>query len=106
MKAYDFLKAKQLISENAENLSIASLGMYEDWAYTSETIWENGNYKSDFPNDEESLEKYEIAGINGSVWATPTLELIFKDGEKKMHACYKGESSGARPPFFKLGFVQ
>ena len=105
MKTYDFLKAKQLISENAENLVSASLGMHEDWAWTAETIWENGNYKSDFPTDEESLEKHEIAGINGSTWATPTIELIFKDGEEKMHACYKGKSSGTRSPFFKLGVL-
>ena len=105
MKTYDFLKAKQLISENAENLVSASLGMHEDWAWTAETIWENGEYKSDFPTDEVSLEKHEIAGINGSTWATPTIELIFKDGEERMHACYKGESSGTRSPFFQLGVL-
>lgn len=105
MRTYDFLKAKQLISENAENLVSASLGMHEDWAWTAETIWENGNYKSDFPTDEAALEKHEIAGINGSTWATPTIELIFKDGEERMHACYKGESSGTRSPFFQLGVL-
>ena len=105
MKTYDFSKAKQLISENAENLVSASLGMHEDWAWTAKTIWENGNYKSDFPTDEESLEKHEIAGINGSTWATPTIELIFKNGEKRMHACYKGESSGTRSSFFQLGIL-
>ena len=105
MKTYDFSKAKQLISENAENLVSASLGMHEDWAWTSETIWENGNYKSDFPTDEQLIEKHEIAGINGSTWATPTIELIFNDGEERMHACYKGESSGTRSPFFQLGVL-
>ena len=139
MKTYDFSKAKQLISENAENLVSASLGMHEDWAWTAETIWENGNYKRELPDnademneqfiearknglsmfladkDENGLSKFnpeydkltkhEIAGIYGSTWATPAIELIFKDGEKEMHACYKGESSGSRSPFFQLGVL-
>ena len=84
MRTYDFLKAKQLISENAENLVSASLGMHEDWCWTAETIWENGEYKSNFPTDEETLEKHKIAGINGSTWATPTMStsvtFFFKAG--------------------------
>ena len=139
MKTYDFSKAKQLISENAENLVSASLGMHEDWAWTAQIIWENGEFKHELPENADEMQekfiearkkglsmflsekdenglsefnpeydkftKHVIAGIYGSSWATPTLELIFNDGEKRMHACYKGESSGTRSPFFQLGVL-
>lgn len=81
MKNYNFNKAKQLIAENSENLESASLGMHEDWFWTAETIWENGNYKTEL-NDETT-----IGYIAGSSWGTPTLQLSFKDGTEKMIAC-------------------
>ena len=56
MKTYDFLKAKQLISENAENLVSASLGMHEDWAWTAETIWENGEFKHELPENADEMD--------------------------------------------------
>ena len=139
MRTYDFLKAKQLISENAENLVSASLGMHEDWAWTAETIWENGEYKRDIPDNAEELEntyrekrkagmsmflsekdenglsksnpefsectKHHIGGIYGSSWATPVIELVFKNGDEKMIPCYNGERSGEKPIGFELGCI-
>jgi len=84
MKNYNFNKAKQLIAENLENLESASLGMHEDWFWTAETVWENGEYKNEL-NDETT-----IGGIGGSSWATPTLQLLFKDGSEKMIECSVG----------------
>ena len=86
MKNYNFNKAKQLIAENLENLESASLGMHEDWFWTAETVWENGEYKNEL-NDETT-----ISGIGGSSWATPTLQLLFKDGSEKMIECSEGET--------------
>ena len=51
MKYYDYKKAKKLIEANRENLSSAALGMHEDWFWTAETIWENGEYKKELPDD-------------------------------------------------------
>ena len=85
MRMYDFKKAKKIIEKNKDNLIRAALGMHEDWFWTSKTVWENGKY-------EHKLEDgYEIAGIRGSVWATPVLNLIFKDGLNKMIECFTGE---------------
>ena len=129
MKTYDFSKAKQLIKENAENLVSASLGMHEDWGWTAQTIWENGEFKHELPENADEMEeqyikarkkglrmylsekdenglsksnpeydkftKHEIAGIYGSIWATPTIKLIFKNGEEIMYDCYKLENSRA-----------
>ena len=78
MKEYDFDKAKAIIEKNKENVKSASLGINEDWFWTAETIWENGEYKNN---------KTTIGGIGGSSWATPTLQLLFKDGSEKMIEC-------------------
>ena len=88
MKLYDFNKAKQLIEANRDNLSEASLGMHEDWFWTADTIFEDNEFVKEL-NDNT-----EIGGINGSRWATPTLQLKFKDDTDKMIPCYTGESCG------------
>lgn len=127
MKQYDFLKAKTLITENVENLQSASLGMHEDWSWTAEPIWEEGNYKKELPeNADEIYAEYRekrkagismlsdeannyssilIGGIYGSDWATPTLQLCFKDGTEKMIEVSKGESKGSKPAGFELGVL-
>lgn len=99
MKNYNFNKAKQLIAENLENLESASLGMHEDWFWTAETVWENGEYKNEL-NDETT-----IGGIGGSSWATPTLQLLFKDGSEKMIECSEGETDNDKPSFLQLGVL-
>lgn len=105
--------------------------MYEDWFWTAETIWENGEYIRELFDNSDELEnkfrearknglsrfskekeengllkynpeyndytKHQIGGIYGSYWATPTLELVFKDGERQMIPCYSGESEQINP---------
>ena len=84
MTYYDFEKAKQIIKSHKKNELIqVSLGMKEDWYWTADTIWEDGKYLIRL-ND-----KTYIGGINGSTWATPIIELRFKDGSLKMFDCYK-----------------
>jgi hypothetical protein len=46
---------------------------------------------------DEKYGKILIGGLYGSGWATPTLQLVFKDGKERMIPCYFGESSGERP---------
>ena len=104
MKHYDFNKAKELIAKNIADLESASLGMHEDWGWTSETIWKNGKYTPEFLQSIEDGDCH-IAGINGSSWATPTLELIFKNGDEKMIECHNNGESNARPDYFKLGVL-
>ena len=132
MKKYNFTKAKQLIDKHKDNLESASLGMHEDWFWTAETVWENGKYKRELPDNADKLqeeflearkngmrifnEKQEgeeiasvsqeykdksahcIAGIYESYWATPTLQLCFKDGTERMIPCHDGgETTGNSP---------
>lgn len=93
MRHYDYKKARDIIKENKDKLKEASLGMSEDWFWTAETIWENGKYIR------RLTKNTEISGIDGSRWATPTLELWYKDGSSEMIPCYTGEKSGMRPFF-------
>lgn len=126
MKYYDYKKAKSLIEANKNEITEASLGMHEDWWWTAETVWDNGEYKHALPDnavelqDEyinarkkglsffakekddnggmkpnpemDNFQKNMIAGLFGSSWATPTLELKFKDDSNKMIPCFTGES--------------
>lgn len=113
MKTYDFKKAISLIESNKDNLASAALGMHEDWSWTAETIWEDGTFNRQFPDNSKEIyaeyrqkrmggmsmlsdeaRKYDcilIGGLYGSDWATPTLQLVFKDGDDKMIPCYEGE---------------
>jgi len=72
MKMYDYNKAIKRIKEVKPRE--ASLGMLEDWCYTAEVIYEKGKFVFDLSK------KPMIAGIRGSIWATPTLEM---DGVKE-----------------------
>lgn len=99
MKNYDFQKAKQIIEENRENIAEASLGMREDWFWTAETVFEDGEFT------QELTDEQVIGGISGSSWATPAIGLVFKDGTEKMHPCFLGESDGEKPLFVQLGVL-
>lgn len=99
MKKYDFAKARDLIEAEKEILTEAILGMHEDWFWTGETVWENGEYAVNLAT------VAEIAGISGSSWATPVIKLIYNDGKERFLECYKGESSGTKPDFLELGVL-
>lgn len=97
MKTYDFVKVQRLIEEHASDLNEAFLGMHEDWAWTAETIWVDGDYTQDLSITTQ------IGGLGGSSWATPTLQLIFKNGTDKMIPCYTGESEKEKPSWQMYG---
>lgn len=86
MKKYDFEKVKSYIENHKNNIKSVYLGMYEDWSWTAETVFKEGKYTK------EINENTTIAGILGSTWATPVMQVEFKDGTKKIISCYKGES--------------
>lgn len=98
MKTYDFTKAKKIIAKEKENLRSAYLGMHEDWFWTAIDVWEDGKYKIQLKKD--TL----IVGINGSYWATPTLQLIYKDGKERMIEVSKGENYKKESPL-QLGVL-
>ena len=98
MKTYDFNKAKSLI-ENTPNVESASLGMHEDWFWTAETVYEDGKFTTELNDDTK------IGGINGSSWATPTLQICFKDGTEKMIEISAGQNDEEKPSWLQLGVL-
>ena len=82
MKHYDFEKAKKIIEEKASLIKSAALGMHEDWFWTANNVWEDGKYSIELNSETE------IAFIKGSTWATPTLQLIYLDGDDEMIPCF------------------
>lgn len=82
---YDYKKAKEIIESRKNDIEYASLGMREDWNWTAVVIWQDDKYQVDL----DTVEK--LAGINGSDWATPTIELVLKNGEEFMMPCYELE---------------
>ena len=91
MKKYDVEKIKNYIEKNRESIKSVYLGMHEDWFWTAEEVFKDGEYTI------ELNENTKIAGILGSTWATPVMQVEFKDGTEKIIACYTGESDGVSP---------
>lgn len=92
-KVYDFAKAKQIIEDHKKSLAEASLGIQEDWFWTAETVYEEGEFTQELDEIES------IAGIPGSSWGTPVIKLEFEDGSQDVFTCYTGESSQSDPGF-------
>lgn len=92
MAKYDCDKARTLIQEAADTgtLESAYLGMAEDWYWTSEKVHDGNNFT-------DAINNGEIAGISGSYWATPTLELTFNDGTVKTIDCFVVTEDSAEP---------
>ena len=116
MKFFDCKKAKEIIEKHKDNLKEANMGMHEDWWWTATPVWQDGEYLHILPENmeerynlaqedrrngmsmiseeyREKHERYEIAGIYGSSWATPTLELKFKDESTRMIEVSIGENT-------------
>ena len=98
MKTYDFNKAKRLI-ENTPNVESANLGMHEDWFWTAITVYEKGKFTTELNDDTK------IGGINGSKWATPTLQLCLSNGTEKMIEVSVGQNDEDKPSWLQLGVL-
>lgn len=86
-KNYDFKAAKSIIETHKEDIKSAEIGMEEDWFWTTEIVFEDGEYVIDL----DTVER--IAGINGSDWATPVLRLYFNTGEEKDFEVFKEDEA-------------
>jgi hypothetical protein len=93
MKYYDIKEIKENI-DNAVDIKAAVLGIKEDWAWTSEVIYEKGKYLIDL------VDELTIAGIPGSSWGTPTLEIIYKNDTMEMIEVSTGENCKTPPTVF------
>jgi len=81
---YDYNKAKKIIEDN-KNANQISLGMLEDLGWTTDVVW---NKEEGFLVDLDDP-NLEIAGIDGSNWATPVAIIERKWGKDIIIECYK-----------------
>lgn len=101
MKNYDYAKATEYINKHGDEIESVTLGMHEDWFWTAEAVWKNGEYTEDHRGGLN--DKTEIGGIKGSTWATPSMRIDYKDGTEKHIPCYVGESEKDSAPYNMLG---
>ena len=78
INGYDFAKAKSIIDENADDIVMATLYMAPDYEWTAETVWEDGAYTMDLLDPNAT-----VAGLRYSLWASPALDLRYRDGRSR-----------------------
>lgn len=82
---YDFKKAKNFIKKNKDKIKSATLGMHEDWFWTAQEVFKDGKFTVNL-----SKRNLKIAGLNESYWATPVMDVEWKDGTTETYACHDG----------------
>lgn len=96
MKYYSTEKVKEYIEQNKENILSVECGMQEDWSWTAVTVYYSFDNKEnsyvDFVGYSDEIDwdkKYlKLAGITGSYWATPVMNVNFADGSYKIVPCW------------------
>ena len=88
MKNYSTSIIKKYIEENKEKIKSVECGMEEDWSWTCGTVYADGKYNAKYDWEKETI---EIAGIEGSTWATPIMKVNFYDGNVDYIECYKDD---------------
>ena len=81
-KELDFETAREIIEKEKDKIDFVVGGLAEDWGYTSATIFKNGKY---IAKDKDNWETF----YGTSFWATPAIEIYYKDRTTKMIECYK-----------------
>ncbi|MDR0287232.1 MAG: hypothetical protein LBI03_05950 [Clostridiales bacterium] len=90
MKLYDTQIVKKVIKNEGKNIKSIYLGMKEDFAPTAAEVFRNG--KTLISLDEKTV---DVAGINGSIWATPVMEIEYTDGRKEVEPCFYDDGETA-----------
>lgn len=94
MKKYDTAFIKKYIEEHRDKIVSVCCGMKEDWFYTAETVFADGEFDSSYNWNSKSI---NVAGISGSTWATPIMEVSFKDGRTEIVDCFFCDGNVAPP---------
>ena len=96
MKYYSTKIINDFIQQNAEKIRCIYVGMDEDWEPTAVMIYKNGEVLK------KNCDKWRsdhlcIRGINGSVWATPTMKVDYKNGEVDRVPCFEDDGELVDP---------
>ena len=85
MKHYNTKFIREYIEQHKEQIVRADCFMREDYSWTCETVFEDGQLRKGFNWNDNYL---RVAGITGSTWATPTMEVEFIDGHTESVECW------------------
>lgn len=85
MKKYSTNAIKKYIEEHRRDIDYVDCGMREDWSWTAEIVFENDKFSENYDWDNDNI---SVAGISGSTWATPVMNVHFKDGNAEIVDCY------------------
>lgn len=92
MKYYNAKFIKDFIEKRKDDIKVVEVGMSEDWSWTAKTIF-NEKEGFSYPLDLRKDNKIEIAGINGSTWATPVMRVIYKDEHIEIVECWEDDGN-------------
>lgn len=94
MKKYDTAFIKEYIEGRKNEIESVSCGMKEDWSWTAETVFSNSEFEPGYDWGSKSI---NVAGISGSTWATPVMEVLFNDGRTEIVDCFFDDGNVAPP---------
>lgn len=92
MKDYNTAFIKQYIKEHKDEIESVDCGMREDWFWTACTVYEDGQFSDDYDWGSKSI---RVAGICGSVWATPVMSVHLKNGDDRIVECFLSDGNSA-----------
>lgn len=94
MRCYDTYSIIRYVSRYKSNLDRIDIGIREDWMNTNQRIYSNGKLLIDLPRRDKPL---IIRGIRGSMWGTPVMRAVFKDGKVDVVSAFKTVGSNMSP---------
>ena len=83
MKYYSTKKIRGFVAKSEKPIESVSVGMKEDWSWTSKEIYAEGKFKVNV-----NEKRLKVAGIEGSTWATPVMSVDYTDGTDETIDCY------------------
>ena len=85
MKYYDLVKIRLFIEHRKNRIDRIDIGIREDWLSTSQRIFAMGKLLTELPNEGN---KITFRNIQGSMWGTPVMRVVNKDGSVDVVKCY------------------
>lgn len=86
-KQVDWVKVKEFIEENKDIVQSVTVGLAEDWGYTSGEVWNS---------TDGYISKEDTYVYASSKWATPAMDVEFKNGTNEtVEVWVNGDDSGS-----------
>ena len=86
MMYYDAQTIVRYIGRNKAKLDRIDLGIMEDWMETNQRIYAGDKLLIDLPRGDKPL---IIRSIQGSMWGTPVMRVVFRDGTVNVINAFK-----------------